>query len=88
MPADNLDNGWLISKINFLKDILWVLVHAMEVNEMTGVGEAIEVDHPLDFWPADDVVDQIRADEAGAACDKQDHTEVQSAERRVRGAAR
>ena len=53
-----------------------------QVLQVAGVGQAIQVDELLDLGPVDDVVDQVGADEAGAAGDEQIHefrwSEVQS----------
>src|SRR2546428_837023 len=40
---------------------------------MPGVREQIEIDQSRDLRPVDDVVDEVRADEAGAPCDEQVH---------------
>jgi hypothetical protein len=44
-----------------------------EIGEMTGVSEAIQIDEPRDFGPLDDVMNQIRSDEARAAGDEKIH---------------
>ena len=63
----------LSRRSTFSKTYLGWRLTLVQVAEVTGVGEAIEVDQPLDLRPVDDVMDEIGADEAGAAGDEEVH---------------
>ncbi len=45
----------------------------LQIFQMPGVGQAIQIDQLRDFRPVNDVVDQVRADKARAAGDEQIH---------------
>ena len=64
---DHVEHGRLVPQIHFLEDVFRMAADLLEVGQMPGVGEAVQVDQPLDLGPVDDVLDQVGADEAGAA---------------------
>ena len=69
----HLEHIALVAQIDFLKAILRVLVHAGEVLEMTGIGEAIEVHEAIDLGLIDEPADDIGADETSATGYEQAH---------------
>ena len=71
-PHD-FEDGWLVAEIDLLEHVFRMLSDGGEVFDVPGVGEAVEVDEPLDFRAVDDVVDHVRPDESGAASDEEVH---------------
>ena len=60
----------LSRRSTFSKTYFGMLRHRLEVLQVSGVGQAIEVDQPVDLGPVDDVMNEVGADEAGAAGDQ------------------
>ena len=65
--AHHVEHRGLVAQIDSFKDVLGVLRDRFEVNEVAGVGQAIEVDQGLDLWAVDEVLDDVRADESRPA---------------------
>jgi hypothetical protein len=66
---DQLEHGGLVAEVGFFEGVFGVMRDALEVFEVAGVREAIQVDQAPDFRAVNDVVDEVGADETGAACD-------------------
>ena len=74
MLADDAKNAVLVTQIDLLEGIAWMhAVDAIEVFEMPGIGEAVEIDQLGDFRLVDDMPDEVRADKTGTACDEKVH---------------
>ena len=57
-----------VPQIDSLKDVLRMFFDARQINQVTSVGQAIQIDDALDFRPLDDMPNDIRANESSAAC--------------------
>ena len=68
-PADIV----AIAEVDLFEDIFVMALESGEIFKMSGVSEAIEIDQMGDFGPVDDVANEIRADETGAAGDEEVH---------------
>ena len=80
MLADDAKDCCLVAEIDLLKSVTRVCaVNAVEIFEMTGVGEAVEIDERGDFRPVNDVPDEIGADEACPAGDEKIHAALTAA---------
>jgi hypothetical protein len=58
----------LVAQIRFLKNVFWMAGNFFQIRQMPGVSEAVEIDQFGDARIVNDVMDEIRADEASAAC--------------------
>jgi len=63
----------LISQIDLFENVLRMTRHRLKIRQMSGIGQAIEIDQRFDLRTADDVLDEVRPDEPGAAGDKEFH---------------
>ena len=80
MLADDAEDFGLVAEIDLLKNVTRVdAVNAIEIFEMTGVSEAVEIDERGDLRPVNEVPDEIGADEACAACDEKVHPALTAA---------
>ena len=70
----DLDDARFVAQIHFFESVFGMACEFFQVNEMAGVGKAIEIDEPFDFGPVDYMMDNIRADKTGAAGDEQIHS--------------
>ena len=70
---DHAQGRNLVPQIHLLENILGMFGNVFEVGQMSGVGEAVEVDELGDSRIVHDVLDQVRADEASAARDEEIH---------------
>lgn len=59
-----------IAQIGILEHIFGVSRDALKIDRVSGVGQTIEINQPLDLRPIYDVVDQVRPNKSGSACDK------------------
>src|SRR5262245_54006637 len=73
MLFHNLKDSRLVAEIDFLKGIFRVVLDALQIDEVAGIRQAVQVDQDFDFGPVDEVMDHIRSDKAGAACEEQSH---------------
>ena len=64
---DNPQRGRLVTQINLLKNIFRMLGDRLQIFQSSRVSQAVEVDELGDFRIVNDVLDEIRADEARAA---------------------
>jgi hypothetical protein len=70
---DDAQNGGFVAQIHFFKNVFGMARNFFQIFQMAGISKAIQIDQPRDFRPVNDVMDQVRADEARAAGDKQIH---------------
>ena len=70
---DHAQRRGLVAQIHLLKNVFRMPGDLLQILQMPGVSQAIQIDQSLDFRPVDDVVDEIGADESGAASDEQFH---------------
>ena len=73
MLFHNLKDSRLVAEIDFLEDVFRVVFDALQIDEVAGIRQAVQVDQDFDFGPVDEVMDHIRSDKAGAACEEQSH---------------
>ena len=66
----DLHDGGFVAQINIFKSVFRMVRDARDVFQMTGVGQAIEVDEAFDLRAINDVMDQVRSDKARAAGDE------------------
>ena len=69
----DFEDGGLVAEIDFFEMVFGMAADLFKVDQMSGIGEAIQIDQPLDFRPVDDVMDDIGADEARTAGDEKVH---------------
>ena len=69
MILDNLPHGDFVAEINFLERIPGMSGDAGQVGEVPGVSQTIEIDQTVNLRLPDDVVNNVRTDEPGAARD-------------------
>jgi hypothetical protein len=74
MALHDLQRGCLVPQVHLLENVFGVTAHLLEIGEMPGIGEAIEIYQTLDFGLIDNVMDQVGADESGATGDEEFHT--------------
>ncbi len=70
---DDAQHGVFVAQIHLFKNVFRVSGNLFQIFQMPGVGQAIQIDQPLDFRPVDDMMDQVGADKASAASDEQFH---------------
>jgi hypothetical protein len=73
MLFHGLKDSRLVAKINFLKDVFRMAFDTLQIDELAGVRQTVQVDQDFDFGPVDEVMDHVRSDKAGAACEEQSH---------------
>lgn len=74
MLTDDAEDFVFVPQIDFFKNVARVgAVDAFEIFEAASIGEAVEIDHLRHAWVADDMVNEIGADEARAAGDEKVH---------------
>ena len=61
---DHLQHSGFVAEINFFKSVLRAFAHARQVCQMTGIGQAIEVDQLRNLRLINDVLDEVGADKA------------------------
>src|SRR5213075_3155816 len=71
--ADDAADLLSIPKVYGFEHVFWVLRCAFEAGEVSRVGQAIEVDQAFDLGPIEQMANEIRSDEPGAAGDEQMH---------------
>jgi hypothetical protein len=71
---EDAENRRFIAQVHFFKGILGMLFDGLKVRKMAGVGQAIQIDQSLNFGPVNNVMNEIRADEARAAGDEEVQT--------------
>ena len=76
MLLHHRQNGGFVAQVGFFKSVFAMLRDSLQIFQMAGVGQAIQVDQLADFRAVNDVMDQVRSDESGAACDQQVHVKV------------
>ena len=59
-----------IAQVSVLEHVFGVSRNAIEIDRVAGVGQTIEINQSFDLRPIYDVVDQVRPDKSGSACDK------------------
>jgi hypothetical protein len=67
VALNDLEHGYFIADIDFLEGVFRMARDGIEIREVTGVGKAVEIDEVFDLRLSNDVVDDVRADEAGTA---------------------
>src|SRR5690349_14774663 len=70
---DDLGHRQLVPQVNFLENVLRMLRDFLQVDQMPGVGQAIQIHQSGNLMSVNDVVDEVGADEACAAGDKKVH---------------
>ena len=73
MLLDDAQHSGFVAQIHLFKNVFRVPGHFFQVLQMPGVGEAIQIDQLFNLRPVDDVMDEVGADESGAASDEQFH---------------
>src|ERR1051325_5059857 len=59
VALDDFEDGGFIAEVDLFESVFRMLRNFFQVHQMTGVGEAIEVDEPLDVRIVDDVMDDV-----------------------------
>lgn len=59
-----------VAQINLFKGVFGMLRHRFQIRQMPGIGQAVKVDQLGDLRPINDLLNKIRADEAGTAGDE------------------
>ena len=83
MLSDAVQHGGFVAQIDLFKDVFGIAVETFQIDQVAGIGQAIEVDEPVDFRPVDDLMNDIGADEPRAAGDEEVHDSGFQFRRRV-----
>ena len=70
---DDLQRRRLVAQIHFLKNVFRMLGNFLQILQAPGVSQAVEIDELRDARVVNDVMDEIRADEARAASNEKIH---------------
>ena len=70
---DDAPHGGLVAQINALENIFGMTRDRFDVGGVASVSEAVQVDQARDLRALDDLMDDVRADEAGAAGEQEVH---------------
>ena len=82
-----------VAQIDLFENVFWMPANFFEIGQVSGIGQAIEIDQSLDHVLIDDMLNQVRTDETGAAGYEEFHaiysfkssTEVAQSGARVHG---
>jgi hypothetical protein len=66
---DQREDGGLVAKVGFFEGVFGMMGDAFEILQMARVRQAIQIDQTPDFRAVNDVMDEVGADETGAASD-------------------
>ena len=70
---DDAPHGGRVAEIDALENIFRMACDRFDVGEVAGVGEAVQIDQARDLRALDDLMDDVRADETGAAGEQEVH---------------
>ena len=59
MLLDDTEDFGLVAQVDFLEGVFGIVCDAVEVGDVAGVGQAVEVDELRDRRLVDDAVDQV-----------------------------
>ena len=70
MAPNDIGHGGRVPKINRFKDVFGMERDSLQVLEVPRVGESVEVHEQFNLGSIDDVTNDVRSDEAAAACNE------------------
>ena len=70
---DDLQRGRLVAQIHLCENVFWMGGNFLQILQAPGVSQAVEIDELRDARVVNDVMDEIRADEARAASNEKIH---------------
>jgi hypothetical protein len=56
---DDAQHGGLVAKVHLFKNVFGMARNFLQIFQMAGIGEAIQVDQPRDFRPVNDVMNHV-----------------------------
>src|SRR6267378_985274 len=71
MTPEKVDHCRLVAQVDLLENIFSAIFDALQVSQISGVGQAIEIDQFLNFRSIDDVPNHVRPDKTSATCEQQ-----------------
>jgi hypothetical protein len=78
MLLDYCQHGGFVAEVGFFKRVFGMPGDVLQIFQVAGVGQAIQVDEAPDFRFVNNVMDQVGSNEAGATCHKQVHGKIKS----------
>ena len=73
MVLDDAQRRSLVAQVHFLENIFRMPGNRFQIFQPPGVGETIQIDELRDLRVVNDVMDEVGADEAGAASNEEFH---------------